>query len=73
MNYSLNGIINTKINTWEDDFLTWLESRNEGFGGSIVELTEKDLYNDEPTKEELDYVNKILDELDNKGNIDDRI
>jgi hypothetical protein len=72
MNYSLNGIINTKINTWENDFLTWLESRKEGFAGSIVELTEEDLY-DEPTKEELDYVNKILNELDNKGSIDDRI
>jgi hypothetical protein len=72
MNYSLVGVINTKTNTWEDDFLTWLESRNEGYGGSIVELTEEDLY-DEPTKEELDYVNKILNELDNKGSIDDRI
>lgn len=63
MNYNLNGVINTKTDNWEDDFLTWLGSRKEGYVGSIVELTKAD----------QEAVDKFFEELDSKQSTDDRI
>jgi hypothetical protein len=71
MNYSLNGVINTKTDNWEDDFLTWIESRKEGFAGSIVELESNDY--DEMLEEHQLELDKFFEELDSKQSTDDRI
>lgn len=77
---SIEGVIGTKIpyDQWESEFLEWLESRNEYFGGGTLELENTEdnrtgFYNEFLTPNEEAVIDKFFDKLDALGSTDDRI
>ncbi len=42
MEISIEGIVSTESDDWISDYLKWLESRGESFGGGIKEYIDED-------------------------------
>ncbi len=77
---SITGVVTSKLSSeqWESEFIKWLESRNEYFGGGTLELENKEddrtgFYNEFLTPNEESAIDKFFDKLDSKQSTDDRI